>query len=68
MSKSTNASITKISVLPKLHKTLTASAKKIGRANKLGYGKCSKCSCPGFQGNSSTCSRSGCGHHYDDHW
>jgi hypothetical protein len=32
------------------------------------YGKCSRCSCPGFSGSGSTCSRSGCGHHYDQHW
>lgn len=33
-----------------------------------GYGKCSECSCPGFVGSGNTCSRSGCGHHYDSHW
>ncbi len=33
-----------------------------------GYGRCSKCSCPGFIGSGYTCVRGGCGHHYDDHW
>lgn len=33
-----------------------------------GYGRCSRCSCPGFYGSSYTCSRGGCGHHYDQHW
>jgi hypothetical protein len=32
------------------------------------YGRCSKCSCPGFTGSGYTCSRGGCGHHYDMHW
>ena len=31
-------------------------------------GSCSCCSCPGFFGSSYTCSRNGCGHHYDEHW
>jgi hypothetical protein len=35
---------------------------------QCGYGGCSSCSCPGFYGSGSTCSRSGCGHHYDSHW
>jgi hypothetical protein len=35
---------------------------------RLRYGKCSKCSCPGFYGSGYTCSRGGCGHHYDSHW
>ena len=34
----------------------------------VGYGKCARCSCPGFFGSSYTCSRGGCGHHYDEHW
>jgi hypothetical protein len=33
-----------------------------------GYGKCSSCSCPGFSGSGYTCTRGGCGHHYDSHW
>jgi len=35
-----------------------------------GYNSCSKCSCPGFVGGSGvySCQRSGCGHHYNDHW
>lgn len=33
----------------------------------LNYGKCSQCSCPGFVGSGYTCTRSGCGHHYDEH-
>jgi len=33
-----------------------------------GYGRCSECSCPGFQGSGYTCTRGGCGHHYDQHW
>jgi len=32
------------------------------------YGRCSKCSCPGFTGSGYTCSRGGCSHHYDVHW
>lgn len=32
------------------------------------YGRCAKCSCPQFQGNGSTCTRNGCGHHFDNHW
>jgi hypothetical protein len=32
------------------------------------YGKCSRCSCPGFFGSGYTCGRGGCGHHYDLHW
>ena len=32
------------------------------------YGRCTKCSCPGFTGSGYTCSRGGCGHHYDVHW
>jgi hypothetical protein len=35
---------------------------------KLGYGKCSRCSCPSFSGSGYTCHRGGCGHHYDLHW
>ncbi len=31
-------------------------------------GSCSACSCPEFFGASYTCSRNGCGHHYDEHW
>lgn len=34
----------------------------------LGYGKCSQCSCPAFSGSYSTCNRSRCAHHYDQHW
>lgn len=37
----------------------------------MGYGKCRhyKCSCPGFYAVSGyTCTRGGCGHHYDEHW
>jgi hypothetical protein len=33
-----------------------------------GYGRCSQCSCPGFTGSGYTCTRGGCGHHYDSHW
>lgn len=33
-----------------------------------GYGECSRCSCPGYQGSAYTCQRGGCGHHYDDHY
>ncbi len=33
-----------------------------------GYGKCADCSCPGFTGSGYTCTRGGCGHHYDRHW
>lgn len=32
------------------------------------YGKCSRCSCPGFTASGYTCSRGGCGHHYNEHW
>lgn len=35
---------------------------------EAGWGKCSKCSCPGFQGSGYTCTRGGCGHHYDSHY
>lgn len=35
---------------------------------EAGYGKCSRCRCPGFTGSSYTCSRGGCGHHYNEHW
>jgi hypothetical protein len=35
---------------------------------EAGYGRCSRRSCPGFRGNGYTCSRGGCGHHYDSHW
>jgi hypothetical protein len=37
---------------------------------RSGYSNCSRCSCPGFVGGSGvyTCQRSGCGHHYDEHW
>jgi len=34
----------------------------------MAYGRCSKCSCPGFSGSGYTCQRGGCGHHYDSHW
>lgn len=33
--------------------------------------KCSRCCCPAFYstpGGGSKCARSGCGHHYDEHW
>jgi hypothetical protein len=30
-------------------------------------GRCRNCSCPGFQGVGYTCTRGGCGHHYDLH-
>jgi hypothetical protein len=33
-----------------------------------GYGACSKCNCPGFDGNDGTCASGGCGHAYGDHW
>jgi hypothetical protein len=33
-----------------------------------GYGRCSKCSCPGYFGSGYTCRRGGCYHHYDSHW
>jgi hypothetical protein len=39
-----------------------------GESIRVGYGKCARCSCPGFFGSSYTCSRGGCGHHYDEHW
>jgi hypothetical protein len=45
--------------------TIARSQRKV---KTVGYGKCADCSCPGFVGSSSTCSRSGCGHHYDRHW
>jgi hypothetical protein len=35
---------------------------------EAGYGRCSQCSCPGFRGPEYTCWRSGCSHHYDQHW
>ena len=35
---------------------------------EAGYGRCSRCSCPGFRGNGYTCSRGEYGHHYDSHW
>lgn len=31
-------------------------------------GACGRCCCPGYYGGGSCCSRSGCGHHYDEHW
>ena len=34
----------------------------------FGYGRCSKCNCRHFEGNSSTCANSGCGHAYYDHY
>ena len=35
-----------------------------------GWGSCGKgCGCSGYVGNTGyTCHRSGCGHHYNDHW
>jgi hypothetical protein len=39
-----------------------------GKSPSPGYGRCSRCSCPGFFGSGYTCSRGGCGHHYDSHW
>lgn len=33
-----------------------------------GYGRCSSCSCPSYSGSGYTCSRGGCGHHYNVHW
>jgi hypothetical protein len=36
---------------------------RFGRA-----GSCSCCSCREYFGSGYSCSRSGCGHHYDDHW
>ncbi|MEW6301163.1 MAG: hypothetical protein AB1671_26090 [Thermodesulfobacteriota bacterium] len=47
---------------------LAAISAGTGKEVAAGYGKCSRCSCPGFYGSGSTCSRSGCGHHYDEHW
>ncbi len=35
---------------------------------RQGYGTCSKCNCRGYEGSSSTCANSGCGHAYGDHW
>jgi len=35
---------------------------------RQGYGACSKCNCQGYEGSSSTCANSGCGHAYGDHW
>ncbi len=35
---------------------------------RQGYGACSKCNCRGYEGSSSTCANSGCGHSYSDHW
>ena len=34
------------------------------------YGRChaSNCSCFAFQGSGYTCTRGGCGHHYDRHY
>jgi hypothetical protein len=40
---------------------------KRGDTIRCGYGKCSACSCPGFSGSGYTCTRGGCGHHYDQH-
>ena len=31
-----------------------------------GYGACSKCNCPGFEGSQDTCGN--CGHNYTTHW
>ncbi len=39
----------------------------LNRADLLSYGRCSQCSCPGFIGSGYTCTRGGCGHHYDEH-
>jgi hypothetical protein len=47
--------------------TFTASGLTAPQPHR-GYGKCHKCSCPGFQGSTYTCSRGGCKHHYDCHW
>jgi len=35
---------------------------------QAGPGSCRDCSCPEFYGSGYTCSRGGCGHHYDRHW
>jgi hypothetical protein len=46
----------------------TALATRIAKLFKLAnYGACTLCNCPGFQGSDYTCTRGGCGHHYDSH-
>jgi len=46
----------------------TALTRGIAKLCKLAlYGPCSECNCPGFVGPDFTCTRGGCGHHYDVH-
>ncbi len=35
---------------------------------RCGYGACCKCNCRHYEGNSSCCANSGCGHAYSDHY
>ncbi len=46
----------------------TALTRGIAKLFKLAlYGPCTECNCPGFVGPDFTCTRGGCGHHYDVH-
>ncbi len=48
----------------------TAAARPQTPAPVPGFGRChaSHCSCFRFQGSGYTCTRGGCGHHYDRHY
>jgi hypothetical protein len=41
---------------------LIAAAQKA----EAGYGRCSKCNCPAYEGQANTCGN--CGHSYASHW
>jgi hypothetical protein len=36
------------------------------RRAEAGYGRCSQCNCPAYQGQQNTCEN--CGHNYGAHW
>ena len=44
----------------------TLAAEGVQPGVPQGYGQCSQCRCPGYQGNQQVCGN--CGHNYGAHW
>ena len=44
----------------------TAAAVLAAAKAEAGYGRCSKCNCPAYEGNGNICDN--CGHNYKAHW
>jgi len=66
--KPNNAAVTRrVGARYLLSAALAAAASLIASTRaRAGYGKCSKCNCPAYEGNQNVCDN--CGHNYSAHW